>query len=274
MAFRAPVRDLLFTLNDVLGVGRLAGSATFPEFDVDLLGAVLETAGALAADVLAPLDQAGDRAGATFENGQVRAPPGFAEAYRAFADGGWGALAADPAYGGQGLPKSLELAVFEMVHAANMAFGLCPMLTSGAIEALHAHGTDRQKALYLPKMISGEWTGAMNLTEPQAGSDLSALTTRAEPDGQGGYRLHGQKVFITWGDHDLTENIVHLVLARLPDAPEGSRGISLFVTSKRLVGDDGSLGESTHRPPASCSMRGLGRSWSASPIAGSPTCSR
>ncbi len=172
MTFRPPVRDLLFTLNDVLGVGQLAGSAAFPEFDVELLAAVLETAGSLAADVLAPLDQAGDRAGATFENGQVRAPAGFAGAYRAFADGGWSALAADPAYGGQGLPKSLELAVFEMVHAANMAFGLCPMLTSGAIEALHAHGTDRQKALYLPKMISGEWTGAMNLTEPQAGSDL------------------------------------------------------------------------------------------------------
>ncbi|HXQ10804.1 MAG TPA: acyl-CoA dehydrogenase [Caulobacteraceae bacterium] len=264
MAFRPQVRDLLFTLNDVLGVGQLVGSPAFPEFDVELLAAVLETAGALAADVLAPLDQTGDRAGATFENGQVRAPAGFAAAYRAFADGGWGALAADPAYGGQGLPKSLELAVFEMVHAANMAFGLCPMLTSGAIEALHAHGSERQKALYLPKMISGQWTGAMNLTEPQAGSDLSALTTRAEPDGQGGYRLHGQKIFITWGDHDLTDNIVHLVLARLPDAPEGSRGTSLFVTSKRLVGDDGSLGEANAVRPGGIEHK-LG-------IHGSPTC--
>ena len=154
MTFRPPVRDLLFTLNDVLGVGQLAGSAAFPEFDVELLAAVLETAGSLAADVLAPLNQAGDRAGATFENGQVRAPAGFADAYRAFADGGWNALAADPAYGGQGLPKALELAVFEMLHAANMAFGLCPMLTSGAIEALHDHGTDAQKALYLPKLVS------------------------------------------------------------------------------------------------------------------------
>src|SRR5580700_3848676 len=264
MAFRPPVRDLLFTLNDVLGVGRLVGSSTFPEFDGDLAAAVLETAGALAGDVLAPLDQSGDRAGATFENGQVRAPAGFADAYRAFSDGGWGALAADPAYGGQGLPKTLELAVFEMVHAANMAFGLCPMLTSGAIEALHAHGSERQKALYLPKMISGEWTGAMNLTEPQAGSDLSALSTRAEPDGQGGYRLHGQKIFITWGDHDLAANIVHLVLARLPDAPEGSRGISLFVTSKRLVGEDGALGEANALRPGGIEHK-LG-------IHGSPTC--
>jgi alkylation response protein AidB-like acyl-CoA dehydrogenase len=264
MSFRPPTRDLLFTLNDILNVGQLAGTETFPEFDLDLLGAVLETAGALAADVLAPLDQAGDRAGAMFENGQVRAPAGFIEAYRAFTEGGWGALAADAAYGGQGLPKSLELAVFEMVHAANMAFGLCPMLTSGAIEALHAHGADRQKRLYLPKMISGEWTGAMNLTEPQAGSDLSALTTRAEPDGQGGYRLHGQKIFITWGDHDLTDNIVHLVLARLPDAPEGSRGISLFVTSKRLVGEDGSLGEANAVRPGGIEHK-LG-------IHGSPTC--
>jgi len=264
MAFRPPVRDLLFALNDILGVGQLAGTETFAEFDGDLAAAVLETAGALAGDVLAPLDQAGDRAGATFENGQVKAAAGFADAYRAFADGGWGALAADPAYGGQGLPKTLELAVFEMVHAANMAFGLCPMLTSGAIEALHAHGSDRQKALYLPKMISGKWTGAMNLTEPQAGSDLSALTTRAEPDGHGGYRLHGQKIFITWGDHDLTENVVHLVLARLPDAPEGSRGISLFVTSKRLVGEDGALGEANALRPGGIEHK-LG-------IHGSPTC--
>src|SRR5580704_7243822 len=243
MAFRPPVRDLLFTLNDVLGVGRLVGASTFPEFDGDLAAAVLETAGALAGDVLAPLDQSGDRAGATFENGQVRAPAGFADAYRAFSDGGWGALAADPAYGGQGLPKALELAVFEMVSAANMAFGLCPMLTSGAVEAIHAHGDERQKALYLPKMISGEWTGAMNLTEPQAGSDLSALTARAEPDCEGGYRLTGQKIFITWGDHDLTENVVHLVLARLPDAPEGSRGVSLFLATKRHVDADGALGD-------------------------------
>ncbi|MDP8916738.1 MAG: acyl-CoA dehydrogenase, partial [Pseudomonadota bacterium] len=160
---------------------------------------------------------------------------------------GWNGLAADPRWGGQGLPKALEAAVFETVHAANMAFGLCPMLTQAAIEALHAHGSPRQQALYLPRLVSGEWTGTMNLTEPQAGTDLAALRTRAEPlgpnaDGTGVYALHGQKIFITWGDHDAAENIVHFVLARLPDAPEGVRGISLFLTSKREVGEDGALG--------------------------------
>ena len=243
MPFRAPVRDLLYALTNIVGVGQLEGAAAFPDFDGEVLAAVLEAAGALAADILAPLDQTGDRAGARYENGRVTTPAGFVEAYKAFSEGGWGGLSADPAYGGQGLPKTLELAVFEMVHAANMAFGLCPMLTSGAIEALHAHGDERQKRLYLPKMVSGEWTGAMGLTEPQAGSDLSALTTRAEPDGEGGYRLTGQKIFITWGDHDLTDNTVHLVLARLADAPEGSRGVSLFLAPKRLVGEDGALGD-------------------------------
>ena len=243
MPYKAPVRDLLYTLTDIIGVAQLEGSASFEGFDHDTLAAVLEAAGVLAAEVLAPLDQPGDREGARYENGRVTAPAGFAEAYKAFSAGGWGGLSADPDYGGQGLPKALELAVFEMVSAANMAFGLCPMLTSGAVEAIRAHGDERQKALYLPKMISGEWTGAMNLTEPQAGSDLSALTTRAEPDGEGGYRLTGQKIFITWGDHDLTDNVVHLVLARLPDAPEGSRGVSLFLASKRHVGADGALGD-------------------------------
>jgi hypothetical protein len=243
MPYKAPVRDLLFTLTDIVGVRRLEGSQTFEGFDDDTLSAVLEAAGVLAAEVLAPLDQPGDRAGARYENGRVTAPAGFAEAYKAFSEAGWGGLSADPAFGGQGLPKVLELAVFEMVSAANMAFGLCPMLTAGAVEAIRTHGDERQKALYLPKMISGEWTGAMNLTEPQAGSDLAALTTRAEPDGEGGYRLTGQKIFITWGDHDLTDNVVHLVLARLPDAPEGSRGVSLFLASKRHVDADGALGD-------------------------------
>src|SRR5262249_50472282 len=153
---------------------------------------------------------------------QVRAVPGFAAAYRALVDGGWCALASDPAYGGQGLPKALEIAVFEMIHAANMAFGLCPMLTRRAVEALSAQGTERQRALYAKKPISGEGTGTMNLPEPQSGSDLGTLRTRAEPDGTGGYRLTGQKIFITWGDHDMAENIIHMVLARLPDAPPGT----------------------------------------------------
>jgi alkylation response protein AidB-like acyl-CoA dehydrogenase len=241
MPFQAPARDLLFALTEVVGIGRLNALPAFADLDRDTLGAVLEAAGAVADDVLAPLNHPGDRAGAAYANGKVTAAPGFAQAYKAFAEGGWTSLAADPAFGGQGLPKALELAVFEMMHAANMAFSLCPMLTQGAIEAIHAHGTERQKSLYLPKMIAGEWTGAMNLTEPQSGTDLATIRTRAEPDGDGGYRLHGQKIFITWGDHDCTDNIVHLVLARLPDAPEGSRGISLFLAPKQRVADDGAL---------------------------------
>jgi alkylation response protein AidB-like acyl-CoA dehydrogenase len=264
MTYRAPVRDLMFALTEVVGVERLSGAPAFADLDRETMGAILEAAGTLAADVLAPLNHSGDRAGATYQNGKVTAAPGFAEAYKAFAEGGWTSLAADPEYGGQGLPKTLELAVFEMVDAANMAFSLCPILTQGAIEAIYAHGTDRQKSLYLPKMIAGEWTGAMNLTEPQAGSDLGPIRTRAEPDGNGGWRLHGQKIFITWGDHDCAENIVHLVLARLPDAPEGSRGISLFLAPKRLVGDDGSLGDPNDLRPGSIEHK-LG-------IHASPTC--
>ncbi|MFI4975924.1 MAG: acyl-CoA dehydrogenase [Caulobacterales bacterium] len=240
MTYKAPVRDLTFSLYEAAEFGRLAGA--FPGADADTVRAVLEASGAFSAEVLAPLNRPGDLAGARYENGKVTAAPGFADAYRQFAEGGWNSLAAEPEFGGQGLPKALEIAVFEMVQAANMSFGLCPMLTQGAIEAIAHNGDARQKALYLPKMISGEWTGTMNLTEPQAGSDLGALATRAEPDGRGGYRLTGQKIFITWGDHDVAENIVHLVLARLPDAPPGSRGISLFVAPKRLVKPDGSLG--------------------------------
>jgi alkylation response protein AidB-like acyl-CoA dehydrogenase len=264
MTFRAPVRDLLFALTEVVGIEQLNASPAFADLDRETLGAVLEAASAVADDILAPLNQPGDRAGALYQNGKVTAAPGFASAYKAFAEGGWTSLAADPDYGGQGLPKALELAVFEMVDAANMAFSLCPILTQGAIEAIHAHGADRQKSLYLPKMIAGEWTGAMNLTEPQSGSDLGAIRTRAEPDGNGGYRLHGQKIFITWGDHDCTDNIVHLVLARLPDAPEGSRGISLFLAPKVRVGDDGALGEPNDLRPGGIEHK-LG-------IHASPTC--
>jgi len=261
MTFKAPVRDLRFALESA-GFGALAKH--FPEVDAETVTAVLEGAGALAADVLAPLNRPGDVAGASFENGAVRAAPGFADAYREFAKGGWNGLSADPEFGGQGLPKALEIAVFEMIQGANMAFGLCPMLTLAAIEALHQHGTDRQKALYLPKMISGEWTGTMQLTEPQAGSDLGLVATKAEPDGSGGWRLTGQKIFITWGDHDAADNIVHMVLARLPDAPPGSRGLTLFLTSKRAVGEDGSLGAANEVRPVSIEHK-LG-------IHASPTC--
>jgi len=241
MTYNPPLRELDFALSEIAGAALLQEQGGFEGFDRETIAAVLDAGGKLARDVLAPLNRSGDEVGARFENGHVLSAPGFAQAYRAFAEGGWNALAADPQHGGQGLPRVLALAVFEMVHSANMAFGLCPLLTQGAIEALAAHGTERQKRLYLPQLVSGAWTGTMNLTEPQAGSDLAALRTRAEPDGNA-FRLSGQKIFITWGEHDMTENIVHLVLARLPGAPEGTKGISLFAASKHLVGDDGTLG--------------------------------
>jgi len=262
MTYKAPVRDIVFALAEAADFGRLAGH--YPGTDDETVSAILEGAGAFAADVLAPLNRPGDIAGATLENGQVRTAPGFAEAYRRFSEGGWNGLAADPAYGGQGLPKALEIAVFEMVQAANMAFGLCPMLTQAAIEALAARGSERQRTLYLPRLVSGEWTGTMNLTEPQAGSDLGAIAMRAAPDGEGGYALTGQKIFITWGDHDVAENIVHMVLARTPDAPPGSRGLSLFLASKRLVGEDGALGEANKLSAVSIEHK-LG-------VHASPTC--
>ncbi|WP_374573063.1 acyl-CoA dehydrogenase [Phenylobacterium sp.] len=262
MSFRAPTRDLAFALKTVGHSDLMA--AAFPELDEETVAAVLEAAGAFVEQELAPLNRVGDQKGATYANGKVTAAPGFADAYKAFVAGGWNSLAADPEYGGQGLTKAMELAVFEMVHASNMAFGLCPMLTQGAIEALDLHGTERQKRLVLPKLVSGEWTGTMNLTEPQAGSDLAAVTTRAEPDGEGGYRITGQKIFITWGDHDAADNICHLVLARLPDAPPGVKGISLFLAPKYLVNDDGSLGAPNDLRPGSIEHK-LG-------IHASPTC--
>jgi alkylation response protein AidB-like acyl-CoA dehydrogenase len=262
MTFRAPVRDLAFALSTV-GHDALIARA-YPELDVDTVAAVLGAAGHFATEVLAPLNRKGDTEGAKYANGVVTAAPGFADAYRAFVTDGWNSLSADPAHGGQGLSKAMELAVFEMVHAANMAFGLCPMLTQAAIEALAQHGTERQKRLVLPKLVSGEWTGAMCLTEPQAGSDLAALTTVARPDGNGGYRLHGQKIFITWGDHDAADNICHLVIARTPDAPPGVKGISLFLASKFLLDDNGALGARNDFRAGSIEHK-LG-------IHGSPTC--
>ncbi|MBL8771122.1 MAG: acyl-CoA dehydrogenase [Phenylobacterium sp.] len=262
MTFRAPIRDLAFALKTV-GHPELITRA-YPELDDDTVQAVLEAAGAFADNELAPLNRRGDLEGARYENGKVTAAPGFAEAYRHFVEQGWNSLSADPAHGGQGLTKAMELAVFEMVHAANMAFGLCPMLTQGAIEALDLHGTERQKRLVLPKLVSGEWTGAMCLTEPQAGSDLAALTAIARPDGNGRYRLSGQKIFITWGDHDAADNICHLIIARTPDAPPGIKGISLFLANKFEVRDDGSLGARNSFRPASIEHK-LG-------IHGSPTC--
>src|SRR5689334_7582223 len=262
MTFRAQVRDLAFSLKCV-GHDALIARA-YPDLDADTVAQVLEAAGAFATDVLAPLNRKGDLEGARYENGTVTAAPGFADAYRHFAEQGWNSLAAEPEFGGQGLTKAMELAVFDMVHAANLSFGLCPMLTQGAVEALTQHGTERQKRIVLPKLVSGEWTGAMVLTEPQAGTDLAALTTRADPDGKGGYRLTGQKIFITWGDHDAADNICHLVLARTPNAPPGVKGISLSLTSKYRLNDDGSLGARNDFRPASIEHK-LG-------IHGSPTC--
>ncbi len=264
MAYTPPIRDLVFSLSEVAGVAQLEETGRFPDFDAELMKAVLEAAGSFAAEVLAPLNRPGDLEGARFENGRVFAPAGFPQAYRAFAEGGWNSLSAPTGYGGQALPKTLEMAVFELIDSANLAFGLCPVLTQGAIETLLTYGTDHQKALYLERLISGEWPATMNLTEPQAGSDLAQLRTRAEPDGNGKYRLHGQKIFITWGDHDMADNIVHFVLARLPDAPAGTRGISLFLAPKRLVGEDGVVGPANALQPVSIEHK-LG-------IHASPTC--
>lgn len=264
MTYRAPVRDLAFTLQAVADMPQLEATGAYPDYDAEVAGAVLEAAGQFSEEVLAPLNRIGDQKGATYANGAVTAAPGFADAYRQFAAGGWTGLAAPAHAGGQGLPKALELAAFETVHAANMAFGLCPMLSQAAIEALEQVGTEAQKAKYLGKLVSGEWTGAMVLTEPGAGSDLGALTATATPNGDGTYALNGQKIFITWGDHDAVDNILHLVLARLPDAPPGPKGISLFLAPKFEVADDGALGDRNSFRPVGVEHK-LG-------IHASPTC--
>ncbi|KJS23904.1 MAG: acyl-CoA dehydrogenase [Hyphomonadaceae bacterium BRH_c29] len=242
MAYEAPIDDMAFTLQAVAGLSKLEGLQGFEAYDPDLIAPILEEAAKLARDVLAPLNQSGDAHGAQLTDDGVKAAPGFAEAYAQFRDGGWMGLAFPEEWGGQGLPKALALAVMEMVHGANMAFGLCPLLSFGAIEALLHHGTDAQKQAYLPNLVAGNWTGTMNLTEPQAGSDVGALKTKAVPNEDGSYAISGQKIYITWGDHDIAENIIHLVLARLPDAPAGSRGVSLFLVPKILLNEDGSLG--------------------------------
>ena len=265
MTYRAPVRDMAFILNDVAGLSDLAGKGDFAELSPDLVEAVLEEGAKLAADVLEPLNRSGDEEGARLEKTDgVKTPRGFADAYRQWVEGGWGSLAATPEYGGQGLPGALAVAMQEMWNASNLSFGLCPILSQGAIEALTAHGTTELREKYLPNLISGQWTGTMNLTEPQAGSDLNALKAKAVPQEDGSYLVTGTKIYITYGDHDMAENIIHLVLARLPDAPAGTKGISLFLVPKFLVNDDGSLGE---RNDAYCI--GLEEKLG---IHGSPTC--
>lgn len=262
--FAAPVRDLRFVLEELLEHGSLSLPG-FEEASPDLVEAVLEEAAKLAGEVWAPLNASGDRQGCVRrDDGGVTLPDGFAEAYRAYAEGGWNGIGVPEALGGQGLPEVVASSVQEMLHGANMALGLCPMLTAGAIEALAHHGSDEQQATYLPKLVEGTWTGTMNLTEPQAGSDLSKVRTRAVPQDDGSYRLFGQKIFITWGEHDAAENIIHLVLARKPDAPEGNKGISLFLVPKYLVNADGSLGARNDVTCASIEHK-LG-------IHGSPTC--
>lgn len=264
ISFAAPVRDLRFILEELLDHGSLALPG-FEEASPDLVEAVLEEAARLAGEVWAPLNASGDRQGCTRrDDGSVSVPDGFTEAYRAYAEGGWNGIGVSEALGGQGLPEVVASAVQEMLHGANMALGLCPMLTAGAIEALAHHGSDALKERYLPKLVEGTWTGTMNLTEPQAGSDLSKVRTRAVPQEDGSYRLFGQKIYITWGEHDAAENIIHLVLARKPDAPEGNKGISLFLVPKFLVNADGSLGERNDVTCASIEHK-LG-------IHGSPTC--
>ena len=239
--YAAPVRDMRFVLQELVGLDRIAALPDCESLTPDLVDAILDEASKFAGEVLGPLNKPGDQVGSTWDDGAVSTPAGFRDAYAQFVAGGWNALGGDPDYGGQGLPAVLSTPVKEMWNAANMSFALCPLLTTGAIEALHVAGTEAQKQLYLPRMVEGTWTGTMNLTEPQAGSDLAAVRTRAEPDGDR-YRIRGQKIYITYGEHDFTENIVHLVLARLPDAPEGVKGISLFVVPKFLVNPDGSLG--------------------------------
>ena len=239
--YTVPLKDMQFALRELAGLEGIAALPGWEEVTPELVDQVLAEAGKFAREVLDPLNRAGDENGARFADGKVTAPAGYPEAYRRFIDGGWNSLTGDPAYGGQGLPHVVAMAVQEIWNSANMAFCLAPMLTSGVLEAMKQHGTSEQQALYLPKLTPGEWTGTMNLTEPQAGSDLSAVRMQAVPEGDH-YRLRGTKIFITWGEHDLTENIVHLVLARTPDAPEGVKGISLFIVPKLLPGPDGSLG--------------------------------
>jgi alkylation response protein AidB-like acyl-CoA dehydrogenase len=262
--YTAPLADMRFVLNHLVDLGGLAKLEGLEHAEPDLVDAVLEEAAKFAGGVLAPTNRSGDQHGAKLENGVVRTAPGFREAYKQFSAGGWNGVPFEQEWGGGGLPWAVAMAVQEMMTSANMAFCLCPLLTQGAVELIGAHGTAEQKALYLGKMTTGEWTGTMNLTEPQAGSDVGALRTKAVKHADGSYRITGTKIFITFGEHDMVENIIHLVLARLPDAPPGTRGISCFIVPKFLVNPDGSLGQRNDLRCVSLEHK-LG-------IHGSPTC--
>ena len=240
--YAAPLKDMQFVLKHVVGLGQVNTLPGWEEITDDVVDAVLEEAAKFAGEVLSPLNGPGDKVGARWKDGAVETPPGFKEAYWQFVNGGWGNVIAPPEYGGQGLPGILATAIEEMWGSANLAFKLCPMLTLGAVESLNHNAGEAMKKRFLPNMVSGKWTGTMNLTEPQAGSDLSLVRTKAVPQADGTYLVTGEKIFITYGDQDFTENIVHLVLARIEGAPEGVKGISLFVVPKVLVNEDGSLG--------------------------------
>lgn len=264
MTFTPPANAMHYLLRHAVDVDEILAAPEHSDVNHDLIGDILAGASSFASDVLAPLNRAGDENPARLDGDNVIASPGFKEAYAAWVEGGWQSLSLPEEVGGMGLPQSVNSAASEMFYAANMAFGLCPMLTSSAMKAIMAHASDELRETYLSKMVTGEWSGAMNLTEPQAGSDLGVLRAKAEPNGDGTYAVSGQKIFITWGDHECAENIIHLVLARLPDAPSGSKGISLFLCPKYMVGPDGNLGERNSFKAISLEHK-LG-------IHGSPTC--
>ena len=243
MSYTAPVKDMLFVMKELAGLDQVAALPGFEEAGYETAQAVLEEAAKFNGEVLAPLNRAGDQNPSTWRDGVVTTPPGFKQAFRQFSEAGWQGVIHPQEYEGQGLPKLIATACTEMLNASNLSFALCPLLTDGAIEAILTAGSEAQRRLFVSKMISGAWTGTMNLTEPQAGSDLAMVRTRAEPQGDGVYKIFGTKIFITYGEHDMAENIVHLVLARLPDAPEGVKGISLFIVPKFLVDAQGALGE-------------------------------
>ena len=243
MTFTAPVTEQLFVLDHITGIAELAAHPRFADASPDMVQAIVEGLGEFAAEQFAPLNRIGDTVGARLVDGRVMMPDGYRAAYQAFVANGWGSINAPAEHGGQGLPYALATVALDSLGSANMAFALCPLLTLGAVEALHHHGSPSQQSLYLPKLVSGEWSGTMNLTEPQAGSDVGALKATATPRGDGTFQIKGQKIYISFGDHDMADNIVHLVLARTPGAPEGTKGISLFLVPKYRLNADGSPGE-------------------------------
>ena len=264
MPFRAPVDDYTFLFDHVVDLGQVSATDRFAEATPDVTSAILTEAGKLCGDILAPLQRPGDLHPARLENGVVRTSPGYGDGYRAIAQGGWVGMAADPEYGGMGLPMTVTTAVNEMMSAACLSLQLAPLMSQGQIEALQHHASDAIKALYLPRLISGEWAGTMNLTEPQAGSDVGALTSKAEDNGDGTYSISGQKVYISWGDNDFTENVCHLVLARLPGAVPGTKGISLFLVPRNIPDDQGNAGVANSLKVVSLEHK-MG-------LHGSPTC--